>query len=65
LAHETEYIPFLLGIGIRTLSLYPKFLPVVQNLITGLKISETKVYAKRLLAENTIGGVRQALKRLS
>lgn len=65
LAHEPEYIPFLLGIGVRNLSVYPKFLAFVQNLINGLKISASEVYAKRLLAETTIDGVCRALKRLS
>jgi hypothetical protein len=37
----------------------------VQNLINGLKVSVSEVYAKKLLAETTIGGVRRALKSLS
>ena len=57
LAHEKEYIPFLLGIGVRILSVYPKFLPSVQNIISSLTISEAEAYAQRLLSEATIQGV--------
>ena len=65
LAHEMNYIPFLLGIGIRTLSVYPKFLPSVQNIISNLKISETETYAQRLLSESTIQGVNRAIEELN
>ena len=43
LAHEPKYIPFLLGIGIRALSVYPKFLPSVQKIISNLKISDADI----------------------
>ncbi len=61
MAHEPQYIPFLLGIGVRILSVYPKFLPGVQNIISALKLSDAETYAKRLLSETTISGVRKAL----
>ena len=61
LAHEKDYIPFLLGIGVRILSVYPKFLPSVQNIISSLKISEAGAYAQRLLSEATIRGVHRAV----
>ena len=65
LAHDPQFIPFLLGIGIRTLSVYPKFLPAVQTYISGLKLSNAKIYANRLLAENFLVGADQALEKLS
>ncbi len=61
LAHEKDYIPFLLGIGVRILSVYPKFLPSVQNIISSLKISEAEEYAQRLLSEATIQAVHRAI----
>jgi phosphotransferase system enzyme I (PtsP) len=61
LAHEKDFIPFFLGIGIRVLSVYPKFLPCVQNIISNLKISEAEEYTQRLLSEVTIQGVRRAI----
>jgi phosphotransferase system enzyme I (PtsP) len=62
LAHEKDYIPFLLGIGIRILSVYPKFLPSVQNMVSNLKISEAQAYAQRLLSEATIQGVHRTIE---
>jgi phosphotransferase system enzyme I (PtsP) len=65
LAHEPNYIPFLLGIGIRALSVYPKFLPSVQKIISNLKLSDAKLYADRLLAETTLKGADNTLNRLT
>jgi phosphotransferase system enzyme I (PtsP) len=65
LAHDKDYIPFLLGIGIRLLSVYPKFLPSVQNIVSNLKISESEAYAQRLLSEATIQGVRRTIEKLN
>jgi phosphotransferase system, enzyme I, PtsP len=65
LAHDSKYIPFLLGIGIRTLSIYPKFLPSVQKTINNLKISDANIYAEQLLAENSLKGTGEVLQRLA
>jgi phosphotransferase system enzyme I (PtsP) len=65
LAHEKDYIPFLLGIGIQILSVYPKFLPSVQNIISSLTISEAIAYAQRLLSEATIQGVYRAIEKFN
>jgi phosphotransferase system enzyme I (PtsP) len=66
---ETKYslsdIPFLLGIGVRILSVYPKFLPSVQKAISGLTIDDAQLYAGRLLSETTLKGIREALKYLT
>ncbi len=62
LAHETDYIPFLLGIGVRIFSVYPSFLPAIQQAAAGIKIAEARDYAAALLARTTIRGVREALK---
>jgi phosphotransferase system, enzyme I, PtsP len=56
LAHDPNYIPFLLGIGIRSLSVDPSFLPAVQKAIKGIRISDAKIYAKRLLTEDFLQG---------
>ena len=65
LAHEKDYIPFFLGIGVRILSVYPKFLPSVQNIISNLKVSEAEEYAERLLSAATIQGVQRAIDELN
>ena len=61
LAHEKDFIPFFLGIGVRMLSVYPKFLPSVQNIISNLKICEAEEYTQRLLSEVTIKGVQRTI----
>jgi phosphotransferase system, enzyme I, PtsP len=62
LAHETDYIPFLLGIGVRIFSVYPSFLPAVQQATAGITIAEARDFAAALLAETTIRGIKEALK---
>ena len=61
MAHEPHYIPFLLGIGVRHLSIDPKYLPAVQQQIADLTISEAENYAKKLLAESTLKGTFKVL----
>jgi phosphotransferase system enzyme I (PtsP) len=63
MAHQAEYIPFLTGIGIRSLSVYPKFLPEVQRFLCGMRISDAEFTAERLLSETTINGVQAVLHR--
>jgi len=65
LAHDLKYIPFLLGIGIRNFSVYPKFLPAVQKTIGKFKLSDAKIYANRLLKQNFLTGSKEVLQRLS
>jgi phosphotransferase system enzyme I (PtsP) len=65
LAHDPKYIPFLLGIGIRALSVYPKFLPSVQKIICNLDLSDAKSYADQLLAENSLTETGEVLQRFT
>jgi phosphotransferase system enzyme I (PtsP) len=65
LAHDSQYIPFLLGIGIRNLSVYPKYLPAVQKTIGNIKLFDAKIYANRLLGQNFLTGTEGVLKQLS
>ena len=63
MAHEIKYIPFLLGIGVRALSVDPQFLPRIQAFIRELSIEKAKEQADELLAQPTIRGVNHALER--
>jgi phosphotransferase system enzyme I (PtsP) len=65
LAHDSQYIPFLVGIGVRNLSVYPKFIPTVQKAIGDLRLSEAKVYANRLLGQNYLTGAKEVVQLLS
>jgi len=61
MAHEAEYIPFLLGIGVRKFSADPQFLPALQKVISSLNISDAEKHAQMLLTESTIRGTREIL----
>ena len=61
MAHESEYIPFLLGIGIRSLSVNAKDLPRVQKRIMSLSLGDMESHARALLAETTLAGARRVL----
>lgn len=62
MAHESEFIPFLLGIGIRTLSVDPQYIVKVQEQISKLKLSDAEAYAKDLLTQATIQGTWKILQ---
>jgi phosphotransferase system enzyme I (PtsP) len=61
MAHEPEFIPFLIGIGISTLSVDTQFLLSVQEQIGQIKISDAKAYTRKLLGQSTIRGVHEVL----
>jgi len=61
MAHEPAYIPFLLGIGIRRLSIDPQFLPQVQQGITRIAMSDAADYAGALLTQSTLKGVENLM----
>jgi phosphotransferase system, enzyme I, PtsP len=63
MAHEPEYIPFFLGIGVRTLSVDPQFLPLVQQTIRRLSLADAVEYAQMLLSEPTLKGTRAIMDR--
>jgi phosphotransferase system enzyme I (PtsP) len=62
MAHDPDYIPFLLGVGIRTLSVDPQFLPSVQKTIMALSLEEAAGYAKKMLAASRVRDAAKLLK---
>jgi phosphotransferase system enzyme I (PtsP) len=63
MASDPDLMPFLLGIGIRTLSADPQHLPALQRRIGGTALAEAGAYAEALLAEPTLSGVHKAIQR--
>lgn len=63
MAHESEYIPFLLGTGVRSLSIDPQFMPPVQKQIKSVRMSDLEEFSERILRENSVGGVRTVLDK--
>ena len=58
-AHQPEFIPFLIGIGVRRLSVDPQFLPLVQQTVSGLAVAEAEEYAGALSGAATLSGVNE------
>jgi phosphotransferase system enzyme I (PtsP) len=50
MAHDPRYIPFLIGIGIRRLSVDPHYLPVVQRQILRTDGAECAAFSEKLLS---------------
>ncbi|BBO70067.1 phosphoenolpyruvate--protein phosphotransferase [Desulfosarcina alkanivorans] len=61
MGHDTAMIPFLLGIGIRRLSLDPQFMPGVNQCIAGLEINRCRNHALEMMAAGSIAGVQKCL----
>jgi phosphotransferase system enzyme I (PtsI) len=53
MASEPEYIMFLLGMGIRTLSLTPPMIPETKQIIRSVTIEECNSLARKILGMNT------------
>ena len=57
------YAAFLIGIGVRTLSLDARYIPKVQEALLALKVASASVAAERLLSCVTIAEVEAQLGR--
>ena len=63
IASDSRMIPFLLGIGIRTLSMDSVWIPKVQKRINELSIAESKETAAALLKMSRIGEIEAFLQK--
>jgi phosphotransferase system, enzyme I, PtsP len=54
MAHDTRYVPFFLGIGIRRLSVDPHYLPEVQQCVMAWSSEKATAYANSLLSKNLV-----------
>lgn len=61
MGHDKAMIPFLLGIGIRRLSIDPQFMPATYRCIAGLSIDACREQARLLTAAGHIDSVRKIL----
>jgi phosphotransferase system enzyme I (PtsP) len=64
MAHDPRFVRFLLGIGVRKLSMSARYLPRVQQAIFATSIAEAQSFAQRLLAESTVTGAARVLDSL-
>lgn len=61
MGREPRYIPFLIGIGLRTFSLEPSHIPTAQQLISRLTIAQCEQYARDLLACDYLADIESAI----
>ena len=61
MAHDPRFVRFLLGIGVRKLSMSARYMPRVQQAIYATKLDEARDFAQRLLAESTVAGTARIL----
>jgi phosphotransferase system enzyme I (PtsP) len=61
MGHDEAMIPFLLGIGIRRLSIDPQFMPAVNRRIAGLAVDACRDHAGELMSAGSIDAVRTIL----
>ncbi|HSO19606.1 MAG TPA: phosphoenolpyruvate--protein phosphotransferase, partial [Desulfosarcina sp.] len=61
MGHDTAMIPFLLGIGLRRLSLDPQFMPEVFDRIAGLDMDACRIHARLLTDAGSIAQVRKVM----
>jgi len=64
MACDPDLMPFLLGIGIRTLSADPQHLTGLQQRIGAIDLGEAEAYATALLSESSLAGVQETIRRL-
>jgi phosphotransferase system, enzyme I, PtsP len=61
MAHEGRYLEFLIGVGIRTISIDPLYFPMVSAAIQNIHSGTAVEKARKLLACCTINGVEEIL----
>lgn len=61
MAHQEQYLPFLLGIGVRNLSMDPRYLPRIQNAISEISLPQAQGIAESMLAKSKIGDLASSL----
>jgi phosphotransferase system enzyme I (PtsP) len=63
MGHQLEYYPFLLGIGIRSLSMDPAYLLRAQQTIEGITIPQAEAVARDMLTRSRISDIEAILRR--
>ena len=65
MGRDPRYMPFLIGIGIRTFSLEPAQIPHCQELVSRCTVPACEAYARDLLAMSTIADIEARIDEFS
>jgi phosphotransferase system enzyme I (PtsP) len=65
MAHGPRYIPFLLGIGVRSLSVDPAYLLRTQQIVGRTSLSDAKELAQSALAQSRVSDIAALLDTAS
>jgi len=63
MASREPYLPFLLGIGVRVLSMAPGYLPRVQKAVSNIDLAEAEQRAEEMLSKTRIEDLTRTLNR--
>ncbi|MCG8569688.1 MAG: phosphoenolpyruvate--protein phosphotransferase [Spirochaetes bacterium] len=64
MAHQEEYIPILLGMGIRTLSIDPRRHLKVQNMVEKIEIKKARQFTQKILKQKTVDQINPLLDEM-
>jgi len=59
MAHEERYLTFLLGIGVRVLSVDPHYIPRIQQAMSKINLAEARIVAENMLSQSRISDLAQ------
>ena len=62
MSHQRQYIPFLLGIGLRTFSVDPAYLLRTQSVINATSLDAAKALAESMLAQSRLSDIAAILE---
>ncbi len=62
MAHNSQYLPFLIGIGLKSFSIDPFFIPSVQKKIEGIDTEQARNLAKSVLQTAEISKIEKILE---
>ena len=65
MAHLDRFVPFLFGVGLRSLSVAPRYLPRLRALLAGLSPAAAKQHAARLLEAVTVTEAGEVISSFS
>jgi phosphotransferase system enzyme I (PtsP) len=61
MARQEQYLPFLLGIGVRILSMDPHYLLRIQKAVSDINLDEAQATAEKMLSQTKINDLAQTM----